>query len=78
MLLNAPPLMLYCTVNPFTGATKGSEKLLIQVVAGMLMAGAAGNTTALTALLCAHAAGAVVPCAMVPQADARTYLERIV
>jgi hypothetical protein len=78
MVLNVPPLILYWTVKPLIGGTNGKLKLLIQVVAGILIAGAEGNTTAVAEPLCAHATGPVVPCPIVPQADVSIYLVRIV
>jgi hypothetical protein len=71
-------LILYSTENPETGVTEGKVNEAIQVATGIEIIGAAGKITALLAPLCAHAAGATVLAAMVPQAAAVTYLVRIV
>ena len=74
LAVNGPLLMLYSTLNPGTVATTGNAKLLIQVLAGMVITGAAGKITELLATLSAHAAGAVVPAIIVPHVAAVTYL----
>ena len=43
--VNAPPSILYCTVNPDTAVTVGSVNAALHVFAGTANIGAEGNTT---------------------------------
>ena len=72
---NAPPSILYCTLNPATGVTVGKVNAVLQVLAGAMMTGAAGKITTLTVLL---TQGLALPAGMVSQAAANTYRACIV
>jgi hypothetical protein len=74
---NAPPSMLYCTVNWDTAATLGKAKAALHVLAGGDNAGAVGKITTFTVLLLPHRPVPAVLAAVGPQAEVRTYLATI-
>ena len=73
----APPSMLYCTEKPGTAGTVGKLKAALQVFAGSVNVGAAGNMVTFTVLLIQDA-GLALPAAIVSQTDAVTYRAWIV
>jgi hypothetical protein len=75
---NAPPSILYWTLNPVTARTVGNVNAALHVLAGDVIAGAAGNITTLTVLLVPQTPVPGVNAAVVPHADCRTYLAVIV
>ena len=70
---NAPPSMLYCTLNPATAVTAGKVNADAQVLAGAVITGAAGNITTFTVLLDPHKPVPAVPAAVPPQTEVKTY-----
>ena len=74
---NAPPSMLYCTVNPETAVTVGRVNAALHVLADAVSVGAVGKITTFTVLLDPHEPGPVEFAAVLPQADVSTYLTMI-
>ena len=69
---NAPPSMLYCTLNPATAVTVGKVNAALQVLAGAVITGAVGKITTLTVLLDPHEPVPDVPAAVPPHVAVKT------
>ena len=78
MVVNAPPSILYCTVNSATGVTVGKINADAQVLVGAVNTGAEGNMTTFTVLLFPHAAVPAVPAGTPTHAFVVTYLAMMV
>ena len=71
---NAPPSILYSTLNPVTAVTVGKVNADAHVPAGAVIVGAVGKITTLTVLLTPQVEVPAVPAAVAPHIAAVTYL----
>jgi hypothetical protein len=69
-----PPSILYSTLNPEMAGTAGRVNMDAHELAGSVITGALGNTTALIVASWQPAVELVEPAAVEPQADVNAYL----